>query len=152
MKRVIYLLIFLFFAAACKETYEMPPTALLQISLLNSVTESDITPVVSALGAKRDSLWIKEEALSTLLLPLSSADSSAYLLSFDATLDTVIFYHRTELKYASMETGFYFEYKLDSIYTTHNRIESLQIVDSLVTTQWHENIQLYLRPLSTGNN
>lgn len=152
MKRIAYLFFMFLVATACKETFEAPPQSLVQVSLLGSETKKAITATVSALGVGRDSLWLYEEPTSTLLLPLSSVDSSAYLVSFDDVVDTIVFYHRNELKYASMETGFYYEYKLDSINFTHNRIDSLQIADSLVTTLWHENIKFYIRPLSAGNN
>ena len=51
-----------------------------------------------------------------------------------------------------METGFYYEYKLKSVESTHNRIVSIDITDSLVTTKWHENIKLNIRPLPVGGN
>ena len=152
MKRITYLIFILMVATACKETFEAPPQSLVQISLLGSVSKKSITPTVSALGMGRDSLWILDEPLSQLLLPLSSTGSSAYLVSFDSKVDTLLLYHQTSLKYASMETGFYYEYKLDSIYFTHNRIDSLQVADSLVTSKWHENIKLYIHPLLSGNN
>lgn len=152
MKRIAYLIFMLMVATACKETFEAPPQSLLQISLLGSVTKKEITPTVSALGIGRDSLWIYEEPLSQLLLPLSASESTAYLISFDSMVDTITFFHQTNLKYASMETGFYYEYKLDSIHFTHNRIVSLQVADSLVTSKWHENIKLYILPLPAGSN
>jgi len=152
MKRIAYLIFMLMIVTACKETFEAPPQSLLQVSILGSVTEKAITPTVSALGVGRDSLWIYEEPLNQLLLPLSASNSSAYLISFDSIVDTVTFFHQTSLKYASMETGFYYEYKLDSIHFTHNRIVSLQVADSLVTSKWHENIKLYILPLSAGSN
>ena len=51
-----------------------------------------------------------------------------------------------------METGFYYEYKLDTIEFTHNRLDSIKIIDSLVTIKWNENIKLYIRPLPPVGN
>jgi hypothetical protein len=51
-----------------------------------------------------------------------------------------------------METGFYYEYKLQSVRFTQNRIDSVEIIDSLVTTKWNENIKLYIHPLAPVGN
>jgi len=139
-------------AAACKEVFEAPPQSLLQASLLNSETNKAITPRISVIGAGLDSLWIYQEDLSSFLLPLSQKDTTTFLISFDSYIDTLTFFHETRLKYASMETGFYFDYKLDSIAFTHTRIDSILITDSLITTKWNENIKLYIRPLPAGGN
>jgi hypothetical protein len=86
------------------------------------------------------------------MLPLSANDTTSFLISFDSHIETVTFIHETYQKYASMESGFYFEFKLRLIDHTKNRIDSIQIIDSLVTTKWHENIKLYIRPLPVGGN
>ena len=152
MRRYLYLIFFLMIAAACKEVFEAPPQSLLQASLLNSETNKAITPRISVIGAGLDSLWIYQEDLSSFLLPLSQKDTTTFLISFDSYIDTLTFFHETRLKYASMETGFYFDYKLDSIAFTHTRIDSILITDSLITTKWNENIKLYIRPLPAGGN
>lgn len=130
----------------------MPPQAFLKASFVNSSTNKAITSKVSVLGIGLDSLWISETSTNEIMLPLSTNDKTNFLISFDALNDTVTFFHETTQKYASMETGFYYDYKLRSIHYTHNRIDSIKIIDSLVTNIWHENIKLYIRPLSAGSN
>lgn len=152
MKRFLYLLIFVVIASACKEVFEAPPQSLLQASVLNSETNKAISPRISVLGFGLDSLWIDQKELSSFLLPMSQKDTTVFLISFDENIDTLTFFHETTQKYASMETGFYFEYKLDSIGFTHTRIDSILITDSLITTKWNENIKLYIRPLPAGGN
>ena len=152
MKRIVYLVFLLIAAIACKEVFEAPPQALVEATLLNSTTDATITSVVSVQGVGLDSLFYKETSLSEVILPLSNEDTTSFLISFDSQTDTVRFIHKATLNYASMETGFYNEYKLLDVDFSHNRIDSIQITDSLVTKTWHENIKLYIRPLSSGSN
>lgn len=152
MKRIIYLICVLIIIAACKEVFEDPPQALLKASIMDSPNQRVITSNVSLIGEGIDSLLYNESSISEILFPLSINDTTIFLVSFDSVEDTITFFHQTAQEYASMETGFYYEYKLDSIYSTQNRIDSIAITDSLVTKNWHENIKIYLRPLPAGSN
>ena len=152
MKRVVYLLLILITAVACKEVFEAPPQALLKATLLNSNAGGTVSPIISIRGIGIETYLFKDTALSVLNLPLSANTKSSFLVSFDSVTDTIDFTYETSMKYASIETGFYNEYKLKSIDFTKNRIDSILITDSLVTKTWHENIKLYLRPLSSGSN
>ncbi|MDP2335219.1 MAG: DUF6452 family protein [Bacteroidota bacterium] len=151
MKRFLYLISALIFITACKEVFETPPQSLLKASLVNSSTKNALTSSVTVQGTGLDSLWVYETSMTEMMLPLSSNDTTSFLISLDSKIDTVTFLHVTYQKYISMESGFYFEYKLHSIDYSHNRIDSIQIIDSLVTKNWHENIKLYIRPLPAGN-
>jgi len=146
MKRILYLILILAAATACREVFEAPPQALLKATLLNSANSESVKPVVTVFGIGLDSLFYKEESLSELILPLSPNDTTRFVISFDSTIDTVTFVHETTMKYASMESGFYYEYKLRNIGFTINKIDSILITDSLVTKTWHENIKLYIHP------
>ncbi len=152
MKQLIYLVCFLIVGSACKEVFEEPPQALLQASILNSSTKKSISSVVTVKGIGIDSLWENQTSLSKILLPLSSENTTKFQLSFDSKVDTVSFTHEKTEKYDSMDSGFYYEFKLKSVECTHNRIDSILISDSLVTKTWHENIKIYLHPLSAGSN
>jgi len=152
MKRFLYLIVVLIALAACKEVFDVPPQALIQATFLNSETKNAISPKTTIYGIGLEYLWVKDSVLQKILLPLSSNDTTSYVIAFDSKIDTVTFIHDTYQKYASMESGFYFEYKLKSIDYTNNRIDSILITDSLVTKKWNENIKLYLSPLATGNN
>ncbi|MBL7966525.1 MAG: hypothetical protein JNK09_05955 [Prolixibacteraceae bacterium] len=152
MKRLIYFLCLVFGALACKEVYELPPQAMLQASFINSKTKNAVSTSVTVWGVNQEFLWVKDSVLQKILLPLSSNDTTDFLVIFDDVVDTLTFFHQPVKKYDSMETGFYYEHKLDSIYYSNNRIDSIVIKDSLVTKKWNENIVLYLHPLSAGNN
>ncbi len=152
MKQFIYLVLILIITSACKEVYDIPPQAMLQASYYNSATENKISPNITAWGVGAESFLLKDTTVQVMLFPLSNKDTTIYLISLDSSIDTITFIHENEMKYASMESGFYYEYKLRSISHTNNRIENIQITDSLVTKKWHENIKLYLLPLPAGSN
>jgi len=154
MKRIIYLIIFLIAAIACKEVFVAPPQALLQATLLNSnsITGATLSSTITISGIGIENTLYKDTTISELLLPLSTNDTTSFLISFDSTIDTITFIHETTMKYVSMESGFYNEFKLHSIDFTKHRIDSILITDSLVTKTWHENIKLYIRPLPAGSN
>jgi hypothetical protein len=152
MKRIACLIFILIAASACKEVFEAPPQSMFKATLLNSTTEETIQSVVSVQGIGLDSLFYKDATLSQILLPLSPNETTSFLISFDSTVDTITLFHKTMVQYESMDKGFYNEFKLQAVDYSRNRIDSVQITDSLVTKTWHENIKLYIRPLSTGNN
>jgi len=151
MKRFLHLIYILILVTACKEVYDPPPQSILLATFMNSETNKAITSKVSALGIGLDSYLVKDTTINEILLPFSSTDTTSYLITFDSQIDTITFLHQTFQKYDSMESGFYYEFKLDSIIFSHNRIDSIQITDSLITKKWHENIKLYIRPLPAGS-
>jgi hypothetical protein len=152
MKRFINLILVLILLNACKEVYEIPPQAFLQASFLNSSTNAAVSQKVTVWGSGQEFLWIKDTLLQKISLPLSSNDTTSFVISIDSKIDTITFIHQTMQKFDSMESGFYFEYKLQSIDYTTNQIDSILITDSLVTKKWNENIKLYLTPFTTGGN
>ena len=152
MKRILQFIFLLIIGTSCKEVYDLPPQSMLQATFMNSETNKALTLNVSAIGLGLDNYLLKDSTIKTLLFPLKSTDTTNYVVTFDSSIDTITFLHQTFQKYDSMESGFYYEYKLDSIIHTHNRIDSIQITDSLITKKWHENIKLYIRPLPAGSN
>lgn len=152
MKHFIGIILLLVIASACKEVYETPPQSFFKASFINSATKKSISPKVSVLGVGLDSLFYKDETLSVVQLPLSNDNETTFVFSLDSIVDIIQIKHENELQYGSMESGFYYNYLLKEINFTHNRIDSIQISDSLVTKTWHENIKLYIRPLSANSN
>lgn len=146
MKRFIVPILILL-VLGCKETFEAPPQALLLAKFYNSTTKNAMSPVITIQGVGRDSILVDEISEDNVLLPLTFKDTTRYIISLDSKTDSLTFVHTATKKYASVETGFYYEYTLHSVRFTSNRIDSLQIIDSLVTTKWHENIKLYIHPL-----
>ena len=152
MKHFLYLIIFLIVGSSCEEVFEDAPQALVEASFLNSETLKAVSSNITVWGIGVETAWLKDTVLQRIILPLSPDDTTKYMISFDSQIDTVTFVHETFQKYDSMETGFYYEFRIKSIESTRNRIDFIEIIDSLVTKNWHENIQLYLRPLPAGSN
>lgn len=152
MKRFVYLIGLLILALACKETFEAPPQSMLVGSFYNSATNKEISPVTTAQGVDNPVVLWGDTAISKILLPLTFKDTTRYILWLDASADSLILVHQATRKYASIETGFYYEYKLLSVRFTQNRIDSVRITDSLVTKKWNENIKLYIHPLPNSGN
>jgi hypothetical protein len=152
MKRFFYLISFLVAFSACKEVYEAPPQALVEAKFLDSKTNKTISSSITVQGIGVETTWVKDTLLQGIILPLSPIDTTSFVITFDSTVDTLTFFHETFKKYDSMETGFYYDFIIKSVESTHHRIEAIQIIDTLVTKDWHENIELYLRPLPAGSN
>jgi hypothetical protein len=152
MKRFILLISLLTLLGACKEIFDPPPFSMVQANIFNSSTGIQVAPLVSVNVLDFRPYLYKDSLVNSLYLPLSAIDSSIFLVSFDGIADTIIFKHQTILNYASMESGFYYTYHINSIKHTNHRIDSISISDSTVTDTWNENIKVNIRPLSAGNN
>ena len=152
MKRFIYSILFLLGITGCKEIFEAPPQAFLLAKFYNSTTDKEMSPTITVQGVGRDSLLVDEVISNNMLFPLTLKDTTRYIIWLDSTADSITFVHEAIQKLASLETGFYYEFKLLSVSFTNNRIDSLTIIDSLVTTKWNENIKLYIQPLPAGGN
>lgn len=152
MKRFFYLIVFLILSAGCKEVFEAPPQSLIGLYFYNSSTNNKIEPVTMVQGVGNELLLFGDTAISNMLLPLTTKDTTRYIVWLDSTSDSLIFVHQTSRKYESIESGFYYEYKLQEVRFTQNRIDSIRITDSLVTKNWNENIKLYIHPLPVSGN
>lgn len=150
MRRFIISLALLLSLFACKEVYEIPPKSLVQVSLLNSVTNKSITSKITVWGEGINSLWIQDLSANTFMIPLSMNEKSKFIIKFDDSIDTLTINSSIIARYESIETGFYNDFKIKSIHFSKSRIKQVTITDSLITKNWHENIKLYISPLSTS--
>lgn len=132
---------------ACEETFDTPPSAELVAQVkFSSETQQD-HPVITAYGLEQDSILIAQVQTDQLHLPLSTSESSAFAVLFDSVADTLIIAHENTLHYQSIESGFYYEYRIKEISHTSHRINSIVVLDSAVTQTWNENIILYITDL-----
>ena len=150
MKRFIVPILMLIIIMGCKEVFVAPPQSLLLATFYNSTTKLAMSPLVRVQGVGLDYPLFNDTATNNVLFPLTNKDTTRFILWLDSKSDSLTFTHKTTKKYASVEMGFYYEYKLLSVRYTRNRIDTVIIKDSLVTTKWHENIKLYLHPLAAG--
>lgn len=142
----------------CNDVYDAPPKSLMQVTLVNDDTLDISIPIVSVYGVGHaDSLWIYQAQTRSFLLQLSTDTVSRFVVILDSLknnpqIDTLTIYQEPQLIFESAETGFYFDYKIKDIDYTHRRLVDDEVTDSLVTRNWHENIQLYISPLPANAN
>jgi hypothetical protein len=146
MKRILFLIIVLYAFYACEEVYEDPPQALVEAMFIDTKTNQPIYSMVSVKGIGQETNWVNDTLVKGMILPLSPDTITRFSISFDSKTDTLTFTHDTFKQYDSMETGFYYDFKIKSVSSTNHRIDLIVITDSLVTKIWHENIKIYLRP------
>lgn len=145
MKHIPGILLLIVALVSCKEVYDRPPQSLAQVNLYNDTTLKARTTRVTVKGYQNDSTWIKNENLAYFQLPLDqNVNEAVYILLMDSVADTLIINYNSKLVYESMESGFYTEHYIQSFSTTANKIDSISLIDTLVISTWHENIQLYL--------
>ena len=151
MKKLIYFAVFILAVIACEEVYDPPPQALLEAKIKHSNPDLTGIPKVSVYGVDQDSIWIYQEQTTTFRLPLSTQVQTSFVVLLDSIVDTLSIVHSNDFKYESMESGFYNEHQILDIEHTLHRIDSVVVVDSAVTKNWHENIQLYIGTIPTDN-
>ncbi len=71
-------------------------------------------------------------------------DSCSFVICYNGTTDTLLFSYTRNIRLLSFECGFLQEYSLSHIFTTNHQIDSVAIMDSLVTNIDHENLKIYL--------
>lgn len=152
MKKILYSLFFVAAIVACRDLYDAPPQALLEVKITNVDTLSNRIPKVSVYGVGQDSIWIYQEQTNVFRLPLSVKETTSFVLLLDSIADTLTIKHSNELIFESAESGFYNEYKILDVGHSLNRIDDYEVTDSMVTKNWHENIELYILSLPAGDN
>jgi len=136
--------------SGCDETYDLPPSVYSGINLSYSDSLKTISPVISVYGLGvtgadgKDSLLYDNISTKEISLPFSINNNSAFVLTIDSIIDTLTIYHINTLKEESIESGFYYEYEITSVNFTQNRIDSVAIPDSTVTSVWNENLEIYI--------
>lgn len=144
MKQIPGILLLLFAVISCKEVYERPPQSLAQVFLYDAA-HAALSTRVTVQGFQTDSVWIEDESLTYFNLPLDQTTNQvAFVLLLDSVADTLVINYNSKLVYESMESGFYTEHYIQSLQSTAHKIDSIALIDTLVITNWHENIQLYL--------
>jgi hypothetical protein len=144
MKQFFLLFILIVAAVACKEVYDTPPEARVQLGLYYTNEDNDNTPLLTTYGLGQDSIWYDAESTDSFLLPLSDSETSTFVVLIDSVADTLQIQYSAQIAYESMESGFYYTYWIQKIMSTANKIDRILLTDTLVNENWHENIQLYL--------
>ncbi|WP_339737237.1 DUF6452 family protein [uncultured Sunxiuqinia sp.] len=152
MRKILYSLFLVTAIVACQDLYDAPPQALLEVKLINEDTLSTHVPKVSVYGVDQDSIWIYQVKTDVFRLPLSLEETTSFVLLLDSIADTLTIRHSNELIFESAESGFYHEFKILDVGHSFNQIDDYEVTDSMVTKNWHENIELYIFSLPADDN
>ncbi len=152
MRKILYSLFLVAAIVACQDLYDAPPQALLEVKLVNVDTLDTRIPKVSVYGVDQDSIWIYQEQTNVFRLPLSLEETTSFVLLLDSIADTLTIRHSNELIFESAESGFYHEFKISDVGHSFNQIDDYEVTDSMVTKNWHENIELYIFSLPADDN
>lgn len=148
MKKIFGYLLFLFIATACEEIYTIPPQSQVQINFYaldeESQTISSKSTLLSIKGLNNDSVWTAATTTSSFVLPLGNSGSDTLVMMMDSLQDLLIINYSPILQYESMDSGFYYEYIIHSVMHSNNKIDAIQLSDSLVIDDAHENLQIII--------
>jgi len=131
-------------AIACKEVFEVPPQSRAGVGLYYLNDANTGTPLISVHGLGHDSMWYDGINTGSFYLPFSETGTSTFVLLIDSVADTLQIEYKPRIAYASMESGFYYTYWIDKVMSTGHKIERINLTDTIVNSEWHENIQLYI--------
>lgn len=103
-----------------------------------------------------DSLWLhaldndsllynKSTSKNTITFPLkNSAQQTDYVIRFNDTTDTLsVFYQNNDQYYISLECGCIVSHTITDVTTTGHFIDSLAIINPIITNTDVENLRLY---------
>lgn len=128
----------------------LPLAGFYSSSTKSAITLRDLT--ITGEGAPGDSaLYGANESLSEVYLPFRSTQTStAYLFSYQldsvtTVTDRIAFTYSSEPYFASEECGAMYYYRINSLSYTTNIIDSVTIVDSLVTNTNLQRLHIYFR-------
>lgn len=130
----------------------LPLAGFYSMSTGDKVTPDSIA--VEGVGAPNDSLLLApNEKVSELYLPFRSTKSTTsfciqyrqHSLNFVDLYDTLTFNYKTIPYFASEECGAMYHYLITSYSYTRHLVDSVALVDSLITNVDRETIQIYFR-------
>ncbi len=129
----------------------LPLAGFYSYSSLASISVSQIT--VGGVGAPGDSLIINNGTSSSVYLPFRAEqpETSFFIhynqesLDYDAFNDTLTFAYNSIPYFASEECGAMFRYVITSFTYTKHLIDSVGLVDSVITNIDKERIRIYFR-------
>jgi hypothetical protein len=118
---------------------------------LSSITVSSLT--IGGVGAPNDSLLLDNSSASQIYLPFRPGeDVTGFFIHYGseglddpALNDTITFTYDRIPYFASEECGAMYRYAVKDVAYTHHLIDSIGLVDSLITNVDTETIHIYFR-------
>lgn len=106
---------------------------------------------IGGIGAPHDSLLHSKGAVSSIYLPLRpNRESTSYFIRYTShpmvdydIADTVTFDYDTQPYFASEDCGAMYRYRITRVSHTHWLLDSVAVIDSLITNADFQRIQFY---------
>lgn len=129
----------------------LPLAGMYSYATLTQVSIPGLT--IGGVGAPDDSLIVNKGTVSSAYLPFRSTQSeTAFFFHYnqegidnDAFNDTITFAYTSFPYFASEECGAMYRYKITDVIYTNHLIDSVGIVDSVITNIDRERIRIYFR-------
>ncbi|HRF69020.1 MAG TPA: DUF6452 family protein [Muribaculum sp.] len=138
--------------SGCTENKSSIPLAgFYSYETLGAITVNEIS--IGGVDAPDDSLLLDNGSAGKMYLPFrSTAEETSYFIRYESeqlgggALYDIITFNYTSIPYfASEECGAMFRYKINEMYYTKHLIDSVGLVDSLITNEDVEKIHIYFR-------
>ncbi len=95
-------------------------------------------------GVGRDSLIANSATVSNLALPLrKDADDCAFILCHKGLSDTLYLAYARDTQFISLACGCAIFARLDTVYSTSNYIDSIDILNTNITTAKENHIKIF---------
>lgn len=128
------------------------------MSTLKAITVDSLT--IGGVGAPDDSLLVDSARVSKLVLPLRSTDkTTSFFIHYNQKLlndprlnDTLTFDYDSYPYFASEECGAMYQYRITRVAYTRHLVDSVGIVDSLISNLDLEQIHIYMRTADPENS
>lgn len=143
-------------STGCLDNQSAIPLAEYRSSLTGkAVQASGIT--IHGIGAPGDSVLLEgSQNVSQVYLPMrSTATATAWCLTYADTVrplptDTIVFDYESRPYFASDECGAMYIYSVRSVRTTHTRIDSVVMLDTLITNVDRVTVAIYFHEEAAG--
>lgn len=80
---------------------------------------------------------------SVMLSPNNTFTELIFTSTKESLVDTLIIYHKNDLRLLSMECGFIIDFDIDSATCTYNLIDSIAVIDNKITNEESGLIEIY---------
>lgn len=99
---------------------------------------------MSVWGVGRDSLIADSATVTNLALPLrKDADECAFILNHKSLSDTLYLAYTRDTQFISLACGCAVFARLDTVYSTSNYIDSIDVLNTNITTAKENHIKIF---------
>jgi hypothetical protein len=146
---VISACIFILLYSSCKRECDYVPVSVLSVRFYTIANNNEVTTSIDSLlaypvGIEDSILYDWSKNVNAIRLPLAPHwDHSSFVLRLNEFTDTVQLFYQRQLYFVSEECGFSMNFKIDSIFSTYNKIDSVSIIQPSVQVINEEHLRIF---------